>query len=284
MIPKKTTASLMAFKALGTLLGHSIIQGGPGMHCFPEWVYEFLSTGDFCSTAELLYYEEQIPLNAATSLLHNFIKEIWHDDTREQLDDLLDESTSNGQVNLQTVNGSSWDITRVILPEVRDDLISELIIDELLRKRMTQLTALRQGLDISGVIPHITLHQELLKQLFIPTKEVTPQAILASITSPVLEVDSKQQVAYGWFLQFINAACCEKLVKLLQFATSLKAILPAGLCPKIELTFHTEDKLYPESAVCFRQLSLPIGHKSFQEFAHYMDQALTFCSECFGLM
>ena len=32
IIPKKTTASLVVFKTLGTLLGHSIFQGGPGMH------------------------------------------------------------------------------------------------------------------------------------------------------------------------------------------------------------------------------------------------------------
>ena len=140
-------------------------------------MYEFISTGDFCSTAELLYSEEQIPLNAATSLLHNFIKEMRDANTREQLDDLLDESTSNGQVNSQIVNVSFWDITRVIRPEDHDDLISEFIIDELLRKRITQLTALRQGLDISGVLSHIVLRRELLKQLFTPVKELTPQAI-----------------------------------------------------------------------------------------------------------
>lgn len=284
MIPKKTTASLMAFKALGTLVGHSILQGGPGMHCFPEWVYEFLSTGDFCAAAELLYSEKQLPLNAATALLHSFINDIRNADTREQLDDLLDESTSNGQVNSQIVNGSSWDITRVIGVEDRSDLISELIIDELLRKRLTQLTALRQGLNISGVLHCITLHRELLKQLFTPAKEVTPQASLASLALPTFEAESKQQIAYGWFLQFVNTACCDKLMKLLQFATSLKAIPPSGLHPKIEITFHTEEKYYPESAVCFRQLSLPIGHAKFEDFSRYMHQALDFCSERFGLM
>eukprot|EP00794_Sanderia_malayensis_P004181 gene4181-4737_t len=252
MIPKKTTASLLGFKALGTLVGHSIIQGGPGIHHFPEWVYKFLCTGDFCSAAELLYSEKQIPLNAATALLHSFIEDIRKADTREKLEILLDESTSTGQVNSQIVNGSSWDITKSIDVESRNELISELIIDELLRKRIMQLTALREGLDISGVLRQMTLQPDLLKELFTPAKHVTAENILASLESPSFETGSKQEMVFSWFLKYIHAASCEKLAKLLQFATSLNAIPPAGLYPKIEINFHIADnKFYPESCCLF---------------------------------
>lgn len=285
MIPKKTSASLLAFKVLGTFLGHSILQDGHGMHCFPEWVFEFLSSGEFQSAAEMIFSEKQIPLNAATALLHTLIEEIRKADSQEQLDDLLDESTSNGQVNAQIVNGSSWDITRQIKVEDRDELISELLVDELLRKRIAQLTAIRQGLEISGILRYIILHPKVMSKLFLPATKVTIEAVLASFDTHFLPVGSKQYNAFHWLLRFVETASEEKLEKILKFTTSLKRVAPTGLSPKIEVTFHaTEEKLYPEAAVCFRQLSLPICHCTYDDFARYFDQAVLLGSEGFGLM
>ena len=101
MVPKKTSTSHLAYKVFGALIGHSILQSGPGICCFPEWCYHYLCTEDFQSTAELLYSEEQVPLNAGTALLHTLVKEIRKADTEEKLDLLLDETTSTGQVNAQ---------------------------------------------------------------------------------------------------------------------------------------------------------------------------------------
>ena len=285
MIPKKTSASLLAFKVLGTFLGHSILQDGHGMHCFPDWVFEFISSGDFQSAAEMIFSEEQIPLNTATALLHTLIEDIRKANSQDQLDDLLDESTSNGQVNAQIVNGSSWDITRQIKVEDRDELISELLVDELLRKRIAQLTAIRQGLEISGVLRYIILHPKVMSELFLPAKKVTSEAVLASLDTHLLQVGSRQHNAFHWLRRYIETASEEKLVKMLKFATSLKSVAPTGLSQKIEVTFHaTEEKLYPEAAVCFRQLSLPICHRTYDDFARYLDQAVLLGSEGFGLM
>ena len=45
----------------------------------------------------------------------------------------------------------------------KDGLISELIIDELLRKCVTQLNAIRDGLEVVGVQRHLRLYPELMK-------------------------------------------------------------------------------------------------------------------------
>ena len=46
-IPKKSSTGLISYKIAGMLIGHSILQGGPGIACFPEWLYKYLSTRDF---------------------------------------------------------------------------------------------------------------------------------------------------------------------------------------------------------------------------------------------
>ena len=122
-IPKKTSASLLAYKVFGMLAAHSLLQGGPGLHCLPEWCYHFLATGDFQATAELLFSEGQVPLNAATALFHALVKAIRNSDMPDKIYALLDETTPTGQVYAQIVNSSSWDMTEIISVEKRDALI-----------------------------------------------------------------------------------------------------------------------------------------------------------------
>ena len=285
MIPKKTSVSLLAFKVLGTFIGHSILQGGPGIQCFPGWVFAFISTGEFQASAEMIYSEKQIPLNAATASLHTLIDEIRNANTQEQLDNLLDESTPTGQINAQIVNNSSWDITRYIRVQDRDELIFELIVDELLRKRLAQLTSIRQGLEISGILRYIILHPQIMLKLFLPEPKIKKEAIHASLDSARLQPGSKQYQVFQWFLQFVDTASEETLHKFLQFATSLTSVAPNGIYPKIDVSFHaTEEKIYPEAAVCFRQLFLPICHGTYEDFANCIEQALLLGSEGFGLI
>lgn len=285
MIPKKTSASHLAYKVLGALIGHSVLQSGPGICCFPEWCYHYLCTGDFQSTAELLFSENQVPLNAGTALLHTLIDEIRKADTEEKLDLLLDETTSTGQVNAQIVNSSSWDITEIITVDKRSGLISELIIDELLRKRITQLNAIRDGLEVVGVQRHLRLYPELMKELFVTGQNVSKAAFMSSLELKDVSLSTIQQQVYDWFIMFIDSSPQEQLVKLLQFATSLKNLPPTGVSSKIEVSFHSSyEKVFPEAAVCFSQLFLPICHKSFSEFSCFMTQAISLGCEGFGLM
>lgn len=284
-IPKKTSTSLLAFKMLGVLMGHSLIQDGIGIHCLPEWAYDFLCKEDFQSAAELIFSEKQIPLNAATALLHTLIEELRNADSQDKIDSLLDECTSTGQVNSQIVNGSSWDITTIVTEKNRGELISELIIDELLRKRLGQLTAIRQGLQITGILSYLEKHPRELSPLFAPSEIITCEAVLASLDVPLMETGSIQHSAYMWLQRLIETATEKQLALLLRFTTSLSHLPPTGLSPKVEIVFQTsEDRIYPEAAVCFRQLSLPICHANFEDFNHHFLQALRFESEGFGLM
>ena len=255
------------------------------MHCFPEWAYNFLCTGDFQSAAELIFSEHQIPLNAASSVLHTLIGELLNANSQDKIDSLLDECTSTGQVNSQIVNGSSWDITTVVTEQNRGELISELIVDELVRKRLGQLTAIRQGLHITEVLSYLEKHPRELSPLFVPSETIKCAAVLASLNAPLMAIGSIQHSAHMWLQQLIETASETQLALFLWFTTTLSHLPPTGLSPNIEIIFHTtEDRVYPKAAVCFRQLSLPICHPNLKDFSNYFLQALRFESEGFGLM
>ncbi len=162
--------------------------------------------------------------------------EIRKADTQEKLDLLFDETTSTGQVNAQIVNSSSWDITEMITMEERSALISELIIDELLQKRINQLNAIKEGLDVASVHRYLRLYPELMKELFITGQSVSKVAFLSLLAFKDDDLSATQQQVYDWFLRFIDTCPQEQLVKLLQFATSLKTLPESGTKKKIEVS------------------------------------------------
>eukprot|EP00112_Aurelia_sp_Birch-Aquarium-sp1_P008879 Seg199.14 transcript_id=Seg199.14/GoldUCD/mRNA.D3Y31 product="Apoptosis-resistant E3 ubiquitin protein ligase 1" protein_id=Seg199.14/GoldUCD/D3Y31 len=218
-------------------------------------------------------------------MLHELIGAIKKAESDEQLDLLLDETSSTGQVNSAIINASSWDMTEVINIRKCDALISELIVDELLRKRLPQMNAIADGLVLTGVLQYIRSHPSLMGELFVTGNDISTLAILASITKQEHNLSDDEERVYSWLISFIENASKECLSQLLQFATSLKSFPPIGLKPKIEIGFHsTCNKVYPEAAVCFRQMNLPVCHNEYSDFERHMNTALSLGTEGFGLM
>ena len=254
-IPCKSAGSLLTFKLFGALIDQSIIQGGPGLGILPPWCYRYIATGSFESASELLS-KDDIPLNAATALIHSFITDMQSADTDEKVDKLLEDGSTTGDVYQQIVNGSSWDITKEINSKNRGVLIFEVIVDEALRKRVPQLNAIMEGLDCAGMLKHIKIHQDVMQPLFATKLHISSTLIKNYMELKDDQLTEKQEHAYKWFLDFIDSADISTLVKLLQFATSLKSVPVIGLNPKIVVSFHAEsatEKSLPEAAVCFRQ-------------------------------
>lgn len=281
-IPRKSAGSLLTFKLFGALIGHSIIQGGPGIGILPPWCYRYIATGSFESASELLT-KDDIPLNAATALIHSFITDMQSADTDEKVEKLLDDGSTTGDVYQQIVNGSSWDITKEITSKNRGMLIFEVIVDEALRKRVPQLNAIMEGLESAGLLKHIKIHQDLMQPLFATKLYISSTLMKNYMLVKDEQLTEKRELVYKWFLDFIDSADTPTLVKLLQFATSLKSIPVIGLNPKICISFHAEsatDKSLPEAAVCFRQMFLPVCHETYDSFTKFLYLALE--AECEG--
>lgn len=72
-IPRKDFPLELQFEVAGMLVGHSIIQQGPGIPCLSQAVYDYLVHGDptMCYPAA-----EDIPLNLATHELLTLIEKV----------------------------------------------------------------------------------------------------------------------------------------------------------------------------------------------------------------
>ena len=70
-VPKKDVSLEVLFEVAGMLLGHSIVQGGPGFRCLSPAVFEYLT-----STAAI-QPKMDIPLNICTHELITLIEEVW---------------------------------------------------------------------------------------------------------------------------------------------------------------------------------------------------------------
>ena len=72
-VPKKDVGLELLFEVAGMLLGHSIIQGGPGFPCLSPAVFDYLRTCD----VKLCYpTKDDIPLNISTHELITLIEEV----------------------------------------------------------------------------------------------------------------------------------------------------------------------------------------------------------------
>ena len=206
-------------------------------------------------------------------------------DTEEKVEKLLEDGSTTGDVYQQIVNGSSWDITKEITAKNRGMLIFEVIVDEALRKRVPQLNAIIEGLDCTGMQKHIKIHQDVIQPLFATQLHISSTLIKNYMELKDDQLTEKQEHAYKWFLDFIDSADTSTLVKLLQFATSLKSVPIIGLNPKIVVNCHAEsatEKSLPEAAVCFRQFFLPVCHETYARFTKVLQGALEAECEGFG--
>lgn len=278
-IPKKSAGGLLTYKIVGLMIAHSVIQGGPGISCLPQWCYKYMVSRDFNAAAEYLS-KDDIPLNAATASLHTFLDELQEADSDSKLDALLDETSATGEIYQQIINGSSWDITQQVTFQNRCLLIFELIQDEVIRKRIGQINAMCDGLDEIGLMKLASLHPDEFEPLFLPCTQISQCALLDSIY-PSTNLSGSQLQSHEWFLRYIQETSSEILTKLLQFSTSLKNIPSTGLLPKITIDFHTDrDRRLPEAFVCVRKLILPICHTSFEEYKSHLNVA--FCDNFSG--
>lgn len=69
-IPKKDYTLQVVFELVGMLSAHSILQEGPGFPCMSEAVYDYMTKG------ECYPCKEDLPLDLATTELHNFIEKV----------------------------------------------------------------------------------------------------------------------------------------------------------------------------------------------------------------
>ena len=86
--------------------------------------------------------------------------------------------------------------------ENRALLLSELLIDELLRKRVSELNAICDGLQVLGVLEFVRQHPKLMKKYFIPGEQISSELLMAELITK----DVQFTTATG-SLQLVREVC-----------------------------------------------------------------------------
>ncbi|PFX24444.1 hypothetical protein AWC38_SpisGene10962 [Stylophora pistillata] len=72
-VPKKTFHGGTNYAIAGMMIGHSLLQNGPAFPCMPKAIYSYITTGCIEIALNQLPTIGDIPLDASTSNLHEFI-------------------------------------------------------------------------------------------------------------------------------------------------------------------------------------------------------------------
>ena len=220
------------------------------------------------------HYIEDIPLKSSSSNLVDFLQNM----------DLIKKTRRNGWKcckNIQILNSSTGDPTVQITIENKDLLISKLIFDELFLKIRSQLKSICEGLELSGLLSYIRKYPIFCREIFVADLDpLIVQNILDILVMENEETFEKKQSQFFFFSMW--NANSTKLSNILQFVTGFTRIPLWKMEKGIILKYLEDDneKMLPESMVCFNVSYLPTVHSNQISFNKYFNQALEF--EAFG--
>lgn len=280
-IPRKGCNNIALFKLAGMMLSHSIMQRGPQLFLFPDWLYEFMKSGDPNAITEAVSIDD-IPKNSSNENIMRFITELDSLTTDDKIYKLLDEN----DVYQEIINQSKWPIGKMINIKTKHSFIQQLIINEVIFQRIPQIMALQEGLETLGVLDLVRKYPELCKEMFVCKQESLTSDVFAtrilSQSSQVIPENPVNGQAHKFFMQCVkeqSVVCDEefpegRLKELLKFSTGHAAI--SANVPEIELKYllDVETKILPEATACAGLLLLPTVHCNYSSFAKNMDIAL----------
>ena len=121
-----------------------------------------------------------IPLNAATSILRLFSKKVDDANTNEELDSLF--SSEQGSAFEQIVNLSPWDMHTPISMENKTLLMSMVVYEKLITKRNRKIKVLREGLKELEMDDIVKSNTEMFRTYFVYSKcEISAEQLISLI-------------------------------------------------------------------------------------------------------
>ena len=143
-----------------------------------------------------------IPLNAATSILKLFLKKVDDANTNEELH-LLFRSEKSSAFE-QIVNLSPWDMHTPISIENKTLLMSMLVYEELITNRDRQIKGLQEGLKELEMYDIIKSNTEMFRTYFVYSKcEISAEQLIS-----LVEIEEAKEKGHDniltWLEQFIS--------------------------------------------------------------------------------
>ena len=282
LIPRRGIGSKgIQFEIAGALIAHSVLQGGPGFPYLAEWFVDLLFEDETSNTVCLIS-KDDIPKNAMTEKLFNFVEKLDSSINQQAIDEILDNDPQK-EAFWEIINASEWSSTEAITMQNKALLIQELITNELMQKRMYQVIFFRKGLAVLNFFPILKKHKDQAKALLCYQASVITAEQFKSLLLPKGDQTHAEKQAYTWFLDYIQGVkddtCPEgKLNTILKFVTGLWTVPPTRESLQISVEFLEDDdtEIYPKATACAAILRLPTVHSSRNGFFTRMDQGLSF--------
>ena len=225
LIPRRSGGNLTLFKLFGIAVAHSLVQGGPPFPYFPPWCYAMIaqkSEEEVVALISTCDYNQLIPLNAGTATVLSFLKLLTSVQSDSDIDNLFD--STEGQAYEQVVNSSQWPIdTKICLANV-EALKSMVIWEELVVKREKQISAIREGLAYTELLPLIKKYSLLLSEYFIGSGISLNYERFKNIIQWNTVTSTEYQYVLDFFNQYIEESGSEELAALLKFSTGYSIV------------------------------------------------------------
>ena len=267
------------YLVLGMVLGHSLLHGGPGLYCLQSWVYDIIAgLEDYDDLLGQIKITD-IPKHAGSNDLLEFINKLDTVETQEQLDDITDQY-------IQILNFSRWDQTVPVIIANRHLLIGELLMDELVRKRSSQIKSIQDGLDCMGLLSFIKANTSLCRPIFVYSErnKLNPDDIFKLLKTEEDGNNFEKEQALTFFKGLVTDGTERFLAGVLKFVTGLSILPPWGLGSPITIKYLSDDEkhIYPKSMSCFHILYLPTVHSSKERFKDNFETAIAIEGEGFS--
>ena len=134
---------------------------------FQDWVYELINSKDDQDYLLPFLTKSSMPLHAGSSGVIEFLNKLDEVKTQDELDDVVDKT-------IQLINCSQLDPTKTIKISKKAYLGTEILYDELVRKRIAQIRMIREGLQISGFWSFMVDYSNIYREVFVSKDLVMP--------------------------------------------------------------------------------------------------------------
>ena len=238
---------------------------------FQDWVFEVINGKDGQDYLLPFLTKSSIPLHAGSSSIIEFLNKLDEVKTQDGLDDMVDK-------NIQLINCSQWDPTKPITISNKAYLGTEILYDELVRKRIAQIRMIREGLQISGFWSFMVDHPNICREVFVSKDFVmTYDQFISLVTNDGKdETDFEKIQSSKFFDNFLVNASTETIQELFRFVTGFEYLPPWGISRSISVRYLLGDneRSFPEASCCFSILNLPTVHCFQKAFDEYFKKAL----------
>ena len=203
-----------------------------------------------------------IPLTAATSILHQFVKAVQNAESDDEIEKIFDQE--EGPAFDQLIHGSQWNLATKISISNRETLLHLLIYDELVTKREKQLKGIREGLKVMNLFNLVTRYKQCFRATFVASdRKINPETLISLFDFEDLSQEDQELVPM--LKEVFSTFTDEQCENVLKFCTGHNKLPTYNSLLRINVEFmEPSEGIFPKANACINTLRLPKMKDNFK--------------------